>query len=124
MKLSTLFLLMIAIVFAACNKGDNFEPIEVNNDCSSFIPFYEQHDVSSLSLSIHCNCLDTAVDLSNQLMAYTEVVNVDSGVDYRLRTLEQAELYHYPLDGSAEASLKKSFESLKSTLITEFKLLI
>lgn len=27
---------------------------------------------------------------------YTEVVNVDSGVDYRLRHLEQAELYHLP----------------------------
>lgn len=27
---------------------------------------------------------------------HTEVVNVDGGVDYRLRTLEQAELYHFP----------------------------
>ncbi|WP_369854794.1 cell division protein ZapE [Candidatus Thalassolituus haligoni] len=50
-----------------------------------------------------------AIKLLNK---YTEVVNVDSGVDYRLRTLEQAELYHYPLDDSAEASLKKSFEGL------------
>ena len=54
-----------------------------------------------------------AIKLLNK---YTEVVNVDSGVDYRLRTLEQAELYHYPLDGSAEASLKKSFESLASDM--------
>ncbi|WP_420590573.1 cell division protein ZapE [Bacterioplanoides sp.] len=50
-----------------------------------------------------------AIKLLNK---YTEVVNVDSGVDYRLRTLEQAELYHYPLDDSAEASLQKSFDSL------------
>ena len=50
-----------------------------------------------------------AIKLLNK---YTEVVNVDSGVDYRLRTLEQAELYHYPLDNSAEASLQKSFDSL------------
>ena len=35
-----------------------------------------------------------AIKLLNQ---YTDVVNVDSGVDYRLRTLEQANLYHYPL---------------------------
>jgi cell division protein ZapE len=50
-----------------------------------------------------------AIRLLNQ---FTEVVNVDSGVDYRLRTLEQAELYHFPLDGSAEASLKTSFDGL------------
>ena len=28
----------------------------------------------------------------------TRIVNVDSGVDYRLRTLEQAEIFHFPLD--------------------------
>ena len=43
---------------------------------------------------------------------HTEVVNVDSGVDYRLRALEQAELYHWPLDAAAEDSLSKSFSSL------------
>lgn len=43
---------------------------------------------------------------------HTEVVNVDGGVDYRLRTLEQAELYHWPLDAAAEESLRRSFEAL------------
>lgn len=46
------------------------------------------------------------------LNKYTEVVNVDGGVDYRLRALEQAELYHYPLDEAADKSLTASFESL------------
>lgn len=46
------------------------------------------------------------------LNCYTEVVNVDSGVDYRLRTLEQAELYHYPLTAQAEENLEKNFNSL------------
>lgn len=41
-----------------------------------------------------------------------QVVNVDGGVDYRLRALEQAELYHHPLDDEAELSLQKSFRSL------------
>lgn len=50
-----------------------------------------------------------AIRLLNQ---FTDVVNVDSGVDYRLRTLEQAELYHYPLDSGANASLRQSFDSL------------
>ncbi len=50
-----------------------------------------------------------AIDL---LKEHTEVVNVDGGVDYRLRALEQAELYHYPLDDQADVSLRQSFKSL------------
>ena len=50
-----------------------------------------------------------AIALINQ---HTEVVNVDGGVDYRLRALEQAELYHYPLDAEADESLDRSFVSL------------
>lgn len=46
------------------------------------------------------------------LEKYTDVVNVDAGVDYRLRTLEQAELYHCPLDAEADRSLRRSFEAL------------
>ncbi|MCY1290098.1 Cell division protein ZapE [compost metagenome] len=46
------------------------------------------------------------------LKEHTEIVNVDSGVDYRLRALEQAELFHWPLDAEAEQSLRKSFDSL------------
>ncbi|NKI18902.1 cell division protein ZapE [Spongiibacter sp. KMU-166] len=41
-----------------------------------------------------------------------QVVNVDGGVDYRLRALEQAELYYQPLGDAAEASLLRSFDSL------------
>jgi cell division protein ZapE len=37
---------------------------------------------------------------------------VDGGVDYRLRALEQAELYHSPLDAAADQSLMCSFKSL------------
>jgi len=43
---------------------------------------------------------------------YTDVVNVDGGVDYRLRTLEQAELYYSPLGEEADASLRRSFDAL------------
>ena len=46
------------------------------------------------------------------LERYTKVVNVDAGVDYRLRALEQAELYHYPLDDEATKSLQISFDRL------------
>jgi len=50
-----------------------------------------------------------AIKLINQ---HTEVVNVDSGVDYRLRTLEQAEIYHYPLDQQASENLRRYFKQL------------
>lgn len=43
---------------------------------------------------------------------YTKVVNVDSGIDYRLRTLEQAEIYHYPLDAQADKNLEQYFLAL------------
>lgn len=46
------------------------------------------------------------------LKEHTEVVNVDSGIDYRLRALEQAELYHWPLSPEVDAKLDKSFRSL------------
>ncbi|ART80824.1 cell division protein ZapE [Oceanisphaera avium] len=42
------------------------------------------------------------------------VFNVDSGVDYRLRTLQQANLYHWPLNAEAEAALAQYFAQLSS----------
>lgn len=41
-----------------------------------------------------------------------DVLNVDSGVDYRLRTLEQAEIYHHPLDEQATVNLNKYYQQL------------
>ncbi len=49
------------------------------------------------------------IDLVNK---YTEVVNVDGGNDYRLRTLEQAELFHYPLDNASFINLEKCYNNL------------
>lgn len=46
------------------------------------------------------------------LKQHTLVVNVDGGVDHRLRALTQAELYHSPLDEAADLSLMRSFKSL------------
>lgn len=45
------------------------------------------------------------------------VVNVDSGIDYRLRVLEKAEIFHSPLDAAADASLEKSFRELAPAMI-------
>jgi cell division protein ZapE len=46
------------------------------------------------------------------LNVHTEVVNIDGGTDYRLRSLQQAELYHCPLDDEADQSLYRGFFSL------------
>ena len=50
-----------------------------------------------------------AIKLINE---HTDIINVDSGVDYRLRTLEQAEIYHYPLDPQANENLRHYFKQL------------
>ncbi|PYF82973.1 cell division protein ZapE [Marinomonas alcarazii] len=52
-----------------------------------------------------------AIDLVKQ---HTKVMNVDGGVDYRLRTLKQAKLYHYPLSEAADKELNDRFMSLIS----------
>ena len=54
-----------------------------------------------------------AIELINQ---NTRIVNVDSGVDYRLRTLEQAEIFHFPLDNQANENLHKYFIQLAPEL--------
>jgi len=46
------------------------------------------------------------------LKQHTLVLNVDGGTDYRLRTLEKAELYHCPLDEQADAGLLANFQAL------------
>lgn len=43
---------------------------------------------------------------------HCEVVNVDGGIDYRLRTLNQAEIYHSPLDEQADKNLLHYFHQL------------
>jgi len=41
-----------------------------------------------------------------------EVINVDNGTDYRRRALEHVQLYHWPLDGTADAALEQAFHEL------------
>ena len=41
-----------------------------------------------------------------------DVVNVDSGIDYRLRSLEQVQVYHMPLGPDAEAALMATFRRI------------
>lgn len=50
-----------------------------------------------------------AIDLLKQ---HCDVVNVDSGVDYRLRELTRVNVYHCPLDDSADRFLLQRFEAI------------
>lgn len=50
-----------------------------------------------------------AIDLIKRHM---EILPMAGGVDYRLRYLEKAEIYHYPLDERAERILRDAFEHM------------
>ena len=50
-----------------------------------------------------------AIDLINQ---YCDVMNVDAGIDYRLRTLTQAHLYLTPLDEQTRQTMYRMFVKL------------
>ena len=50
-----------------------------------------------------------AIDL---IYEHTNVVKLDSGIDYRLRYLDKAEIYFSPLNESAEAGMLHNFEHL------------
>tara|TARA_R110000772_G_scaffold20205_4_gene56135 strand:- start:1424 stop:2539 length:1116 start_codon:yes stop_codon:yes gene_type:complete len=50
------------------------------------------------------------------LEKHCKIINVDAGVDYRLRSLEQAEIYHSPLGPEAENIMMESFNRLSAGL--------
>ncbi|TFW16364.1 cell division protein ZapE [Massilia arenosa] len=44
-----------------------------------------------------------------------DVLNVDAGIDYRKRALEQVEVYHCPLGAKADAELRAAYDSIAET---------
>jgi cell division protein ZapE len=48
------------------------------------------------------------------LKQWLDVVEVDGGIDYRLRALERAGTYHVPLGPESDAALAAAFESMRS----------
>ncbi|WP_413111131.1 cell division protein ZapE [Thaumasiovibrio sp. DFM-14] len=53
------------------------------------------------------------------LEQHCDVLHLDGGIDYRLRTLEQAEIYHAPLDEAASANMTHYFAQLRVKPWTE-----
>jgi len=58
-----------------------------------------------------------------RIKEHTRVIHLSGDVDYRLRALEQAEIYHYPLDAGADESLMKSFLGLGPENVKEGEML-
>lgn len=54
------------------------------------------------------NFLPTIALLKSKL----DVLEIDAGIDYRLRTLEQVEIFHYPADEAAEAKMAEYFVAI------------
>src|SRR6185369_8146090 len=48
------------------------------------------------------------------LKEWLDVVEVDAGVDYRLRALEQVLTWHVPLGPQSDAALAAAFESMRA----------
>jgi cell division protein ZapE len=53
------------------------------------------------------------------LLENTTVMRLDAAMDYRLRVLRKAELYHFPLDAAATDSLQRSFAALAPSMPRE-----
>ena len=48
------------------------------------------------------------------LHEWLDVIEVDGGVDYRLRALERVETFHVPADAAAEAAMARTFEAMRT----------
>lgn len=54
---------------------------------------------------------------------HCEILNVDGGVDYRLRLLETVEIYHWPLDEAADKAMERYFQELNPDEASERKVI-
>ncbi|AZY52075.1 cell division protein ZapE [Bordetella avium] len=61
---------------------------------------------------LHRDRILPAIELIKSRM---DILNVDSGIDYRRRSLEQVQSFHYPLDQAASDALEQAFQQLADT---------
>ena len=50
------------------------------------------------------------------LKAKLDIIEIDAGVDYRLRTLSEIEIYHYPADAASERKMSAYFADISGEL--------
>lgn len=75
----------------------------------SFIMTSNYHPDQLYPDGLHRDRLLPAIALIKDKM---EVLNVDGGIDYRRRALEQVEVYHTPLDSAADKALNDAFDRI------------
>lgn len=61
---------------------------------------------------LHRDRILPAIELIKERL---DILNVDAGIDYRLRTLEQVQIYHTPLGEAANTALEQTFAQLSNT---------
>ena len=61
---------------------------------------------------LHRDRIIPAIELLKEKL---DVLNVDAGVDYRKRALEQVEAYHTPLGAEADRALREAFSGIAGT---------
>ena len=61
---------------------------------------------------LHRDRILPAIKLIQERM---DIMNVDAGVDYRRRSLEQVQCYHFPLNDTSKAALQEAFDRLSDT---------
>lgn len=75
----------------------------------SFVMTSNYHPDHLYPDGLHRDRLLPAIALIKQKM---DVMNVDGGIDYRRRALEQVEVYHTPLNTEAEQALNEAFDRI------------
>lgn len=59
-----------------------------------------------------------------EVKKHTTVMNIDAGIDYRLRVLQQAELYVSPLTADSESWLQERFDALSHNQVVSHEPII
>jgi cell division protein ZapE len=75
----------------------------------SFVMTSNYHPDGLYPDGLHRDRVLPAIEL---IKAHVDSLNVDAGVDYRMRALERMKTYHTPLDERAEQAMREAFEAL------------
>lgn len=76
------------------------------------VSFVATSNVEPINLYLNGLQRDLFLPAIDLIYKHTDVVNIDSGIDYRLRFLDKAETYFSPLQESAEKGMAYNFENL------------
>ena len=76
------------------------------------VSFVATSNVEPNSLYLNGLQRDLFLPAIELIYTHTDVVNIDSGIDYRLRFLDKAETYFYPLNEKSQQGMAYNFDNL------------